>query len=281
MAQPVNIEKLYQAFKSKVDECTVRPKIIGADTIPNVWPLQDFVLKSQLRAWLKSPTTDTAELGYPTTTICEELLTAAYAPRALPYEEISIREIFHPQSRGCTFTFCILLELRVGALIHEFREKHITDSKLPMQLPMLERRIHDVLESSKSYQASLTHKWDAKDLARDFERLQWKYSAEKLPFNDSETIHGALPVAQMQLITDKGGFSSSVFEIAVPEEYVHGDLTKVEQYKLQAWQQPGANGETPVCHWTTLDQRVQRFCFISLTLYSRSTVSLSRSLLRM
>ena len=197
----------FQRFRSKLHEFTVRPK--SRDD----WEARSFVLIDKLEKWLKSKADTSSGLNGAI------LLEAVYTKRDV--QPINYVQMVEGELK-CLLTFCILLELRQGDLLYAFsRSGRIVDKLLPMDLYSLGLKVEECINSQHISYAP----HESAQLAREFDKLQWKYFAVVFGLGhrrDWEPFR-ILPFVDRQLITDKGG-TANVYEVAVPECFVDRSL---------------------------------------------------------
>src|SRR5690349_7930359 len=124
-----------QIFKSKLHEFTVRPK--NRDD----WKAKNFVLRRKLRDWLNARADSSQDSN------AAILLESAYKEWKHPVAPINIPQVTQGAS-ACLFTFCILLELNQGSLLHYFQRCDIVDQNLPLPLSVLQENVENALKST-------------------------------------------------------------------------------------------------------------------------------------
>jgi hypothetical protein len=196
-------EDCFLTFQSKLHEYTVRPNKRD-EQAP-----RPFVLRSKLEKWLKDPVEENAAT----------LLEAVYNAWHQPTPPIKIGTIVE----NCLITFCILIELKLGELIYCFQRCGILDAKLPIKLSELEE---DVLNSLMNYgMASADARARAPDLARSFDREQWKYCAVRFKMGNRQNYESRriFPYIDRKLITEKGA-TANLYEVAIPDGFLDKSL---------------------------------------------------------
>jgi hypothetical protein len=201
-------------FDAKLAELTIQP------VQREGWTPKSFILRDKLRKWLNAP----ADKSSPDSNAAV-LLASAYEVWQQPAPPITIQQVVGPGIMKCLTTFCILLEMRQGQLLHHFRRCWIVDARLPMMLTDLQARIVEVLKAVSYTSSDIEHvSWD---LAQKFNEKQWKYCAIRLKAGrktDYLSPEYILPFVDRKLITDKGA-TAKVYEVGVPE-YFLDDILK-------------------------------------------------------
>lgn len=221
---PIEARKPLELFQSTLKNLTVIP-IVQVDDQKRKAVERQFVLTRQLEKSLheKVPSGDYC--------FAEELLDYVYRKEdPIP---IKIERVLAGHKRSCLLTFCILLELGQGHLLHQLVRHDICDKTLPLDLKALRRAIEKFRVAGSP------------DLAEEFDKKQWKYFPVFLEPDLSGSWHSQkiLPFCDRELINDKGS-TAEIHQIAVPEEYVDEQLGKFA-IKFQHPEFPEQIG--PVC----------------------------------
>jgi hypothetical protein len=230
-----HIDDCFEVFRVKLEECTIKPQ-----PRPH-WIPRNFILRSDLRDWLSSPD----KSGDSPTAILLDAVYKDWTQGDVPIRTGAVIE-------RCLFTFCILLELKLGDLIHTFDRAGILDSQLPRKLVDLEPDIATALKHHGLLPAEA--KTQAKDLANRFDQKQWKYFAVR--FQDGRRFQESnrrrrFPFIDRRLITDKGGFAD-VFEVAIPGSFLDTALKKKSPQPLVHPQFPQLGPVSHLIHFATV-----------------------------
>ena len=172
-----------------------------------------FILVEKLKAWLESE-----DETYPRRQI-DRLARAVYRE--------FLGDSIHPMIdesvllRSCPLTFCILVELGHGCLIHQFSRHHLVDQSLAtMDSDTLRSQLKRELNLQDEYQID-----GVSDLAERFDKLRWKYFTNIFDLRQDEFFSKTriLPIVRKQEINAKGG-TAKLYRIEVPEEFVSESL---------------------------------------------------------
>jgi hypothetical protein len=203
---PLEIRNPLELFQATLKRLTVVP-IVQVDDQKRKAVERQFILTKQLE---KSLNEKVPSGGY---RFAEELLVCVYEKEdPIP---IKIERLLASHKRSCLLTFCILLELGQGNLLHQFVRHDVCDKALPLDL----KALRQILEKFQPAGSS--------DLAEAFDNKQWKYFPAFLESDLSGSWHSQriLPFCDRELINDKGS-TAEIHQIAVPEEYVDDQLSK-------------------------------------------------------
>ena len=195
MERPVgtNHENVVRDFKAMLKKWTV----LGTCK-------RQFVLVAKLTSWMKEP----GPGCHNRRTGC--LLQAAYSRRNEPGLPIEADHIAQG-GQSALLTFCILLELDLGRLIHIFHSHELVDRKLPIDQHQLCEKL-EVLDDLPE---------PAEQLAMKFNEKQWRYCAATfdLRMGREYVSHKILPIRVKRKINKKGA-TADLWYIEVHEEFV-------------------------------------------------------------
>lgn len=119
-------------------------------------------------------------------------------------------------SDNCVFLFCILLEMRLGSLIHQIWRHHKSDEDLPINLFAV-----------KELFAALKIP-DYEKTAVEFDKLQWKYAPARLDLYTGWVYHErrVMPFRRRLKINEKGA-TAQLWQIEVLEDFVSDKLKQM------------------------------------------------------
>ena len=172
---------------------------------------RNFIRVEKLMEWLKSPSIE----PNPRTQIYR-LAFAAYRETLVirpPIEESILLN-------DCPLTFCILVELGHGHLVHEFQRYHLIDRNLET---MDSSALRSKIERDMTFYD--THsEFELSGVAERFDKLRWKYFAPKFELRRGEKFPKdcILPIVQKQAI--KNGGTAKLHRIEILEEFVGTSL---------------------------------------------------------
>lgn len=180
-----------------------------------IWKGDTFVHYDGLKTWALSPRPGKRpkNIDYLRDMVYREADWSSHTPDPIISETIK---------KSCLRTFFILLELRIGHLIHEF---HDFDKMLPLDLASLQSQFIDKFEQ-KVLKTSYGHmdtghisQSDACSIAEQFNALQWKYCPANFmshrPADFKWPDSQVFPYMAYNMISDKGG-TAKVYEVAIP-----------------------------------------------------------------
>ena len=193
-------------------QCIVRESTVKAECG------REFIRVDKLMGWLESPGPSLVEGGHRKQ--IDLLARAAYRDH-LPND---IRPAIHESLllKNCPLTFCVLVELGHGNLVHEFQRYHLTDRNLEtMDSSTLREKIKKHMNINDS-----SSKLDPSGLAKRFDELRWKYFAPKfdLRLEGNFSKDRILPIVRKQAF--KNGGTAKLYKIEILEEFVGDNLRK-------------------------------------------------------
>ena len=162
-----------------------------------------FILTRRFKSWLNSIAD-----GMGRQTVLERLFF-----NTVGTNNISGHLATPPWQSNSVLVFCVLLQLSVAHLLHDFSTSGISDSLLPLEK-------HDVRALFKSLE-SLNEK-----LADEFFEMQWQFCAATLELDQDHEWppEMILPICAQNLIAQ--GRTAEVFEVAIPEDFIGENLAK-------------------------------------------------------
>ena len=215
-------EKVMREFFAMLKKCTVE----GACG-------REFILPTTLTTWMRETSPGSRY------TWTDRLLQSAYSKRSLPGRLIESDHIADGV-QSALLTFCILLELGHGALIHTFHSHELVDRKIPIDLYSLRTKLGELDELPKP----------ADELAIDFNEKQWRYCAATFDLRTglNHVKHRILPICVKRRINKKGG-TADLWYIEVHQEFVGERLR--EAVPDARFKPDGSAGELGyVSHWS-------------------------------
>ena len=175
---------------------------------------RQFILVEKLTNWMKEP--DPGCHAHDIRTGC--LLQFAYPKRQDPGWMIEPEHIAYG-GQCALLTFCILLELGLGDLIHTFHSNKLVDKKLPIDLYQLRKTLGYIRGEGNNISK------ETNDLAVCFDKKQWRYCAARfdLHMGLNHVKHEILPICVKEKINKKGA-TADLWYIEVHQEFVGKEL---------------------------------------------------------
>lgn len=182
--------------------------------LQNEWKLKaccgrEYYLTGEIVKWMRRNDTNMQTIN------AGLLIAEAYEGNYVHYP--SSATIANGEDR-CLVVFAILLELRYGHLIDDFRRYSITDKRLPVRVVSEIEPLLSYLKKKEQIQDKLEF-WDR------FQERMWLYCPCSLELGMRSTfldpVHGRwiMPFCERQRINMKGG-TAQVWEVAVQESLV-------------------------------------------------------------
>ena len=202
-----------QDFKTKLEQCTVRPQPDEKTS----WSGREFIQAERLKEWLNGHTLETTNGQSKRVPNIERLLDDAYRSHnrdsIVPNHQSVMKG-----PRTCCLVFCILLELDKGHLLHLVVPTGLIDSRLAsLQCDEIAQKLERALSPypAEERQASVRHLYDR----------QWAYKPHIFSLDSWSELseREVLPMYQRQQINEKGA-TASLHQVAIPAEFIDQQL---------------------------------------------------------